>query len=112
MTTLKIQMRLVSCRLGSPLFVLTILALEVINRPDTADSPSNTPKQNRDFFTPVASFSKGSNFKPKTPASPGTWLSTPAVKRSVSDDEVENTSRELSSGLAISRVNQVGRRRY
>jgi hypothetical protein len=33
-------------------------------------------------------------------------------RRSVSDDEVENLSRELSSGFAISHVNEVGRRIY
>ena len=33
-------------------------------------------------------------------------------RRSMSDDEVENTPRELSSGFAITRVNKVGRRIY
>ena len=33
-------------------------------------------------------------------------------RRSVSEDEVENLSRELSFGFAISRINEVGRRIY
>ena len=49
------------------------------------DSPLDIPQaeQNQGLLTPVASFSKGSKLEPKTPAAPGAWLATPAVKRSI-----------------------------
>lgn len=47
------------------------------------DSPSDIPVRNQGLLTPVASFSKGSKLEPKTPAAPGAWLATPAVKKSI-----------------------------
>ena len=47
------------------------------------DSPSDIPERNQGLLTPIASFSKGSKLEPKTPAAPGAWLATPAVKKSI-----------------------------
>ena len=47
------------------------------------DSSSDIPERNQGLLTPVASFSKGSKLEPKTPAAPGAWLATPAVKKSI-----------------------------
>ena len=47
------------------------------------DSPLDIPERNQGLLTPVASFSKGSKLEPKTPAAPGAWLATPAVKKSI-----------------------------
>ena len=47
------------------------------------DSPIDIPEKNRGLLTPVASLSKGSKLEPKTPAVPGAWLATPAVKKSI-----------------------------
>jgi hypothetical protein len=47
------------------------------------DSPLDIPERKQGLLTPVASFSKGSKLEPKTPAAPGAWLATPAVKRSI-----------------------------
>ena len=47
------------------------------------DSPLAILERNQGLLTPIASFSKGSNLEPKTPAAPGAWLPTPAVKKSI-----------------------------
>ena len=47
------------------------------------DSPLDIPEQNQGLLTPVASFSKGSKLESTTPAAPGAWLATPAVKKSI-----------------------------
>ena len=41
------------------------------------------PEKSQGLLTPVASLSKGSKFEPKTPAAPGAWVATPAVKKSI-----------------------------
>ena len=47
------------------------------------DSPLDIPVRNQGLLTPVPSFSRGSKLEPKTPAAPGAWLATPAVKKSI-----------------------------
>ena len=47
------------------------------------DSPLDIPERNQGLLTPVASLSKGSKLEVKTPAIPGAWLATPAVKKSI-----------------------------
>ena len=37
------------------------------------DPPSDISERSRELLTPVASFTKGSKFEPKTPAAPGAW---------------------------------------
>jgi hypothetical protein len=41
------------------------------------------PEKSQGLLTPVASLSKGSKLEPKTPAVPGAWAATPAVKKSI-----------------------------
>lgn len=47
------------------------------------DSPLDIPVRIQGLPTPVASFSKGSKLEPQTPAAPGAWFSTHAVKKSI-----------------------------
>lgn len=45
--------------------------------------PLDIPERSQGLLTPVASLSKGSKLELKTPAVPGAWLATPAVKKSI-----------------------------
>jgi hypothetical protein len=64
-------------------WVSTPLPAPVSAQSMPVDSPINIPEKNRGLLTPVASLSKGSKLDPKTPAAPGAWLATPAVKKSI-----------------------------
>jgi hypothetical protein len=64
-------------------WVSTPAPAPMLAQPIPVESPLDIPVRNQGLLTPVASFSKGSKLEPKTPAAPGAWLATPAVKKSI-----------------------------